>query len=141
MTPAPKNPTARQETCPGNLQQHKPMTTSEEIILTAEPSARPAASYFDGGLLSYIGYCILGSIITTVTLGICFPWAICMLYEWRINHTVIEGRRLQFNGTALGLFGHWIKWLLLCIITLGIYGFWVWIALEKWKTKHTTFAN
>jgi len=98
-------------------------------------------SYFDGGVLSAIGWYLLGILITTVTLGICFPWALCMLYGWKINHTVIEGKRLQFNGTALGLFGQWIKWFLLCIVTLGIYSFWVFIALEKWKVKNTSFAT
>lgn len=98
-------------------------------------------SYFDGGLFQLIGWTLLGWIITTITFGICYPWALCMVYSWKINHTVIEGRRLKFNGTALGLFGNWIKWLLLTIITLGIYGFWVGIALQKWKVKHTTFTN
>jgi uncharacterized membrane protein YjgN (DUF898 family) len=98
-------------------------------------------SYFDGGLLQLIGYKILGIFITIITLGICYPWALCMLYGWRIKHTVIEGRRLKFNGKAIGLFGNWIKWLLLCIITLGIYSFWLGIALEKWKVKNTTFAD
>ena len=98
-------------------------------------------SYFDGGLLSWIGWNVLGIIITICTLGICYPWALCMVYGWKINHTVIEGRRLKFTGSALGLFGNWIKWLLLCIITLGIYSFWLFIALEKWKVKHTIYAN
>ncbi len=98
-------------------------------------------SYFDGGLLSWIGWNILGTIITVCTLGICYPWALCMIYGWKINHTVVDGRRLKFTGTALGLFGNWIKWLLLCIITLGIYSFWLFIALEKWKVKNTTFSN
>lgn len=98
-------------------------------------------SKFDGGLLSYIGIKILGVIIIVCTLGICTPWAICLTYGWKINHTTIEGRRLLFTGTALGLFGNWIKWFLLCIITLGIYSFWVFIALEKWKVSNTTFAN
>jgi len=98
-------------------------------------------SYFDGGLLSYIGWIILGFFITTCTVGICFPWAICMFYGWKINHTVIEGKRLKFNGTAMGLFGNWIKWLLLIIVTLGIYSFWVHIKLEQWKVKNTTFLN
>lgn len=100
-----------------------------------------ARSYFDGGLLQYIGWKLLGWLVTIVTLGICAPWAIVMVYRWRIEHTVIEGRRLKFNGTAIGLFGNWIKWLLLTIITLGIYGFWVFIKLENWKVKHTTFQN
>ena len=98
-------------------------------------------SYFDGGLLSYIGWIILDSLITSCTFGICYPWALCMIYGWKINHTVVEGKRLKFNGSAVGLFGNWIKWLLLIIVTLGIYGFWVHIKLEQWRVKNTTFLN
>lgn len=98
-------------------------------------------SYFDGGLLSLIGWYILGILITFFTFGICYPWALCMIFGWKINHTVIEGRRLRFTGSAWSLFGHWIIWLLLSFITLGIYLFWVGIALEKWKVKNTEFAN
>ncbi|MEA1976029.1 MAG: hypothetical protein U9N10_10965 [Bacillota bacterium] len=98
-------------------------------------------SYFDGGLLQFIGWSILGALISGITLGIAFPWAICMMYKWKINHTVVEGRRLKFNGKGVGLFGNWIKWWFFTIITLGIYGFWLGIALEKWKVKNTTFEN
>ncbi|WP_163652031.1 DUF898 family protein [Listeria sp. PSOL-1] len=98
-------------------------------------------SFFDGGLFQYIGWTILGAIVTLFTLGICYPWALCMIYGWKINHTVIEGKRMRFNGSAVGLFGNWIKWLLLTIITLGIYGFWVFIKLEDWKAKNTVFEN
>ena len=98
-------------------------------------------SYFDGGLLQLIGWKILGAIVTSITLGISYPWAFCMIYSWEAKHTVINGHRLRFTGTALQLFGHWIKWILLTIITLGIYGFWLNIKLVQWKTKHTEFAN
>ena len=98
-------------------------------------------SYFDGGLFQLIGWYILGSLVTVLTLGICFPWAYCMIYSWEAKHTVINGRRLKFTGTAIGLFGNWIKWFLLTIITLGIYGFWVNIKLKKWKIAHTEFAQ
>ena len=94
-------------------------------------------SWFDGGLFQLIGYNILGVLVTTMTLGICLPWAYTMIYNWEIKHTVISGHRLAFDGTAVGLFGQWIKWLLLTIITLGIYGFWVGIKLKKWKVSHT----
>ena len=97
-------------------------------------------SYFDGGLLPLIGYHILGSVITTLTFGICLPWAYCLIYEWEAKHTVIEGRRLRFDGSAVQLFGNWIKWFFLTIITLGIYGFWVQIKLKQWRTAHTHFA-
>lgn len=98
-------------------------------------------SYFDGGLLQLIGWRLLGVLVTVCTLGICYPWAACMVYRWETRHTVIEGRRLEFTGTALGLFGLWLKWWLLCLITLGIYGLWVGISIRKWKAKHTKFLT
>jgi len=98
-------------------------------------------SYFDGGLLQLIGWHLLGALITIMTLGICFPWAFCMIYTWEAKHTVINGRRLTFDGTAFQLFGNWAKWFLLTLLTLGIYGFWLKIKLKKWKTKHTSFID
>ena len=98
-------------------------------------------SYFDGGLLQLIGYRILGFLVTALTLGICYPWAFCMVYRWEAKHTVINGYRLRFDGTAIGLFGQWIKWLILTVITIGIYSFWLSIKLKKWKTKHTHFMR
>jgi uncharacterized membrane protein YjgN (DUF898 family) len=98
-------------------------------------------SYFDGGLFQLIGWKILGALVTMFTLGICYPWAFCMVYRWEAKHTVINGQRLAFNGTATQLFGNWIKWFLLTIITFGIYSFWLGIKLQKWKIKHTVFAD
>lgn len=98
-------------------------------------------SYFDGKLLQLIGWQILGALVTILTLGICYPWAFCMIYSWEAKHTVVNGHRLKFNGTAMQLFGNWIKWFLLTIITLGIYSFWLGIKLRQWKIKHTEFAN
>ena len=98
-------------------------------------------SYFDGGLLQLIAWKFLGALITVCTFGICYPWALCLVYNWETKHTVVNGHRLRFDGTALGLFGNWIKWALLCIITFGIYSFWLAIALKKWKAKHTHFAD
>lgn len=87
-----------------------------------------------------IGWQILGSLVTLLTLGICFPWAFCMVYRWEAKHTVINGKRLKFDGTAAQLLGKWILWMLLTIITCGIYGFWLNIKLKQWKVKHTHFA-
>ena len=98
-------------------------------------------SRFDGGLLQLIGWRLLGLLATICTLGICYPWAVCMVYRWEARHTVIDGQRLEFDGTALGLFGLWLKWWVLCIVTCGIYGFLVCISIRKWKAKHTHFAT
>lgn len=98
-------------------------------------------SYFDGGLLSLWGHELLAGLITFLTLGICYPWAKCILIGWKVRHTVINGHRLRFTGSAVGLFGQWIKWWLLSIITLGIYGLWLPIKMQKWQTAHTEFAD
>jgi uncharacterized membrane protein YjgN (DUF898 family) len=95
----------------------------------------PLIFTFDGGAASYIGIQILGFLITVITLGICFPWAVCMRYRWRCEHTMVNGYRLRFIGNAMDLFVHWIGWLLLCFITLGIYSFWVTPRVTKWVVE------
>jgi len=107
--------------------------TSQHQVVTE------SKSYFDGGLLQYVGWSILGFIVTSISLGLLYPWAAVMIMNWRVKHTVINGRRLRFDGTAMQLFGNYIKWWLLTVITLGIYSFWLFIAIEKWKVKHTHF--
>ena len=98
-------------------------------------------SYFDGKLHQWIGWTLLGGLITTLTLGICYPFAVCMIQSWEAKHTVINGKRLAFDGTGGQLMGHYIKWFLLSIVTLGIYSFWLHINMKKWIVKHTHFAE
>lgn len=98
-----------------------------------------ANSYFDGGLFGLIGINLLTIVLTVITLGIAYPWLICMKLSWTARHTVIDGNRLRFNGSAIGLFSTWIKWIFLTIITLGIYSFWLVIKMKEWEVKNTTF--
>ncbi len=123
--------------------QEKGERNMEQTVTTTTttPAAPYPNSYFDGGLLQLIGWSILGGLVTMLTLGIYYPWTLCMVYGWKIRHTVINGHRLRFTGTAADLFLQWIKWFLLCVITHGIYSLWLGIALEKWKVKHTVFAD
>ena len=98
-------------------------------------------SYFDGGLLGWLGNFIIALIITIFSLGIAYPWAVVRMKRWEVNHTVINGERLVFTGTGMQLLGNWIKWWFFILITLGIYGFWVHIKIKQWETKHTIFSN
>jgi len=95
---------------------------------------------FDGGAGTYVGTALLGFLVTLVTLGICYPFAVVLTQRWRAKHSFIDGYQLQFTGSAAGLFGLWIKWFLLSVITLGIYLFWVGPRIEKWKWEHTDSA-
>lgn len=95
---------------------------------------------FRGGAATWFGTQLLGVLITVLTLGICYPFAVVLVERWRASNTFLLGRPLQFTGTGWGIFGLWIKWFLLCIITLGIYSFWVYPRLTAWKVEHTVLA-
>lgn len=96
---------------------------------------------FDGGAGTYIGTALLAFLVTTFTLGICYPFALVLRERWRAKHSLIDGQRLQFTGTAWGLFGLWIKWWLLSLITFGVYLLWVGPRVAAWKWEHTGFAS
>jgi uncharacterized membrane protein YjgN (DUF898 family) len=104
-------------------------------------------SYFDGGFWHLIGLCIGGGLLCLITLGIAFPWVDCWVIRWRVNHTVVDGKRLQFNGTGLSLFGHyilrgWLLGLILGPLTLGLYTIYYFcVSLRKWETKNTNIVN
>ena len=98
-------------------------------------------SYFDGGILQLIAWRILAALVTTLTFGIAFPWAVCMLQRWETKHTVINGRRLKFTGKGIQLLGKYILWSFLTVITLGIYGTWLGLGVKKWVVKHTVYDD
>jgi uncharacterized membrane protein YjgN (DUF898 family) len=111
------------------MSQYPPNAQQADVAL-------PLVFSFNGGALSYFGMQILAALVTTITLGICYPWAVVMQYRWKANHTTVNGAQMRFTGSAAGLFGHWIKWLLLSIITAGIYSFWVVPRMTKWIIEH-----
>lgn len=115
-------------------------TFFEDEILSfdAEQNLRKKkASYFDGGFWQLFGWVLLGVLITFFIAGICYPWAIQMIYSWEQRHKVYCKRRCTFDGTAMQLFGTWLLCMFLSVITLGIYTWWIPIKIKKWQIKHT----
>ena len=96
---------------------------------------------FDGGAATYFGTGVLAFIITLFTLGLGYPWALCLFQSWKAKHTYVNGKRLTFTGGGFSLIGLWIKWMILLIITLGIYSFWLIPSLQSWIVEHTDFED
>lgn len=96
---------------------------------------------FRGGAASYVGIGIVTFLMTVLTVGFAYPWAITMYNRWICRNTFVEGRQLQFKGSGFGLIGKWIVWCILIIITFGIYSFWLKPRLIKWTTENTDFAR
>lgn len=113
------------------------------IVQSKNKAHAPSAegSRFDGNFWQYLGWTLLSRLLTTVTFGIAYPWAKCMLLRWEVGHTVVNGRRLKFTGTGGKLFGKYILWAFLTIITCGIYSIWMSLRMKKWVVKHTTYAD
>lgn len=102
---------------------------------------RSNAFRFDGGAGTYLGTGLLALLVTVVTVGIAYPFALVLRQRWKAKHTFVNGHRLVFLGTGLGLFGLWIKWLFLMVVTLGIYSFWVVPRVQKWTVENTDFDS
>jgi uncharacterized membrane protein YjgN (DUF898 family) len=96
---------------------------------------------FTGGAGTYIGTGLLAFLVTVLTLGICYPFALVLVERWKAKHATIQGQPIVFTGTGWGLFGLWLKWSLLTLITLGIYLFWVGPQLQKWRWEHIAFVS
>ncbi len=64
-----------------------------------------AVFQFRGGAATWFGTQILGVLITLVTLGICYPFAVVLVERWRAKNTFLLGRPMQFTGTGWGIFG------------------------------------
>lgn len=107
--------------------------TKYETIYVEEPLGFDSVSYFDGKLHQFIGWNLLGWLVTFVTLGICFPLWYGWIVKWECKHTVIRGYREYFDGKPSSLIPRWILWSFLTLITLTIFGWWTPIRLRKWK--------
>ncbi|MDN6162360.1 MAG: hypothetical protein L0I79_06270 [Atopostipes sp.] len=63
--------------------------------------------------------------------SLAYPWVGTNIYPWKVNHTVMDGKRSYFSGTSFALFAQWVKWWFLIIITFGIYSFGIHIKAFK----------
>ena len=128
-----------------------PQQESEVVAVSSVPVTQAAPAFqavavqesftFDGGAATYWGTLVLATLITVVTLGICYPFALVLKERWKAKHSFIDGRQLVFTGSAFGLLGRWILWLLLIIVTIGIYSFWVATRLQRWRWENTKFQT
>lgn len=107
-----------------------------------EPVPSPSGkSDFDGHLIQLIGWIILGTFLTAITLGILFPFEVCWIKSWYCKHSIYDGRHVVFDGHGGQLLGHWILWELLILVTFGIFIFFVPVRIKKWLVSHCHFEG
>ncbi len=77
---------------------------------------------YNGTWPEMFGVMFVQGLLSSITLGIYYPWAYCKIRKWVLEHTYCEGRQLTFVGNGAEFFGILIVQFLLVIVTIGIYG-------------------
>lgn len=93
-------------------------------------------SYFDGGILGFIGTNILAGLVMVVPF-VGFAWSNVIKLRWYTKHTVCDSRRLIFVGTVGTFFLKYLLWGFLTVITLGIFALFVPVKTLKLETENT----
>ena len=122
------------------VEEEAPEILRKSVVVTryvpyesVKPADFSGPSYFDGRFIQYLGWFLLGALVTLLTAGILYPLAYAWLVRWECKHTVTSGYRQVFNGKPGSLIPRWLLWYFLTIITLTIYGWWNPIRFRKWK--------
>lgn len=93
-------------------------------------------SYFDGGILGFIGTNIFAFFVSFVPF-VGFAWSNIIKLRWYKTHTVIDSRRLVFNGTVGNFFLKYLLWGILTGITFGIFALFVPVNQLKLEAENT----
>ena len=94
-------------------------------------------SFFNGKLIQLIGINILCNFLNLISLGLLYPFTICLRLRWLCKHSVINKKKLIFKGKGTSLFFNYFIWSFLTIITFGIYGLFLGYKMIKWETKNS----
>jgi hypothetical protein len=69
---------------------------------------------------------LINTLLIAVTFGIYTPWAMCRLFRFMYDNTLVNGQpaRMTFTGDGAELLGRYIIGAILTSCTFGIYGAW-----------------
>lgn len=98
-------------------------------------------SYFDGKMLDLMACNFFRIVLTVMTLGLGVAWGECFYLKYKLNHTVLNGKRLKFIGDGSELFVEQFKWNFLTLVTFGIYGFFVPVKKKDWIISNIQFEG
>ena len=88
-------------------------------------------------------WCLLfvQNLLTGITLGIYYPWAIVNITKNILERTGYEGEKFSFTAEGGKLFSLMLGQGLLCVITLGIYGPWAMAKIANYMAGCVTVGN
>jgi len=95
---------------------------------------------FRGSAREFVGIFVVGTILTSLTLGIYYPVFVTRRQAFMISHSYFGSRKFDFDGRGRELIGPFLVMLLLFLPTLGLSWFWFSARRTRFFTGHTRFG-
>jgi uncharacterized membrane protein YjgN (DUF898 family) len=95
---------------------------------------------FRGSVREFVGIFVLGSILTSLTLGIYYPVFATQRQGFMISHAYFGSRTFDFDARGRVLIGPFLVMALLFLPTLGLSWFWFSARRHRYFTEHTRFG-
>ncbi len=93
-----------------------------------------------GQLLDFIKLFVVGSLLSTVTLGLYFPFFDTRRHGFLVSHSYFGSQRFSFDGKGKDLFGPFLLAVALSIPTLGLCWFWYLARKQRYFWDHISFG-
>ena len=96
---------------------------------------------FRGGAKDFIRIFTRGSLLSTMTLSLYYPFFQARKQHFMVSHSYFGRRPFRFDGRGRDLFGAYVVTLLLLLPTLGLYWFWFSAKKTRYFWEHTFFET
>ena len=95
---------------------------------------------FRGRTRQFIGIFVVGTILTSLTLGLYYPVFTTQRQAFMVGHSYFGSRKFDFDGRGRDLMRPFLLMILLFIPTLGLAWFWFAARRQRYYTEHTRFG-
>ncbi|HSB69687.1 MAG TPA: DUF898 family protein [Candidatus Methylomirabilis sp.] len=96
---------------------------------------------FRGEAREFIKLFLTGSLLTTLTLGLYYPFFETRRYGFMASHSYIGSQKFDFDGEGRALFGSFLLTLLLTPLTLGLSWIWFLAGKQRYYWEHTSIGK
>jgi uncharacterized membrane protein YjgN (DUF898 family) len=87
-----------------------------------------------------VGIFVVGTILTTLTLGLYYPIFVTRRQAFMISHSYFGSGKFDFDGRGRDLMAPFLLMALLVLPTLGLSWFWFSARRHRYFTGHTRFG-
>jgi len=96
---------------------------------------------FRGQALDFIKLFVTGSLLSSMTLGLYYPFFEMRRHGFLVSHSYFGNQKFDFDGKGRDLFGSFVVVILLTVPTLGLIWFWYQAKKQRYFWEHTSFAT